>query len=386
MYRSSDTIMPIVAFMSSAEHSISEILNKRESQGALRKLFISGKAVDFCSNDYLGFSRSSILAASIEERIKQEGITNGSAGSRLLAGNSVFAERLETFLAAKHKAPAALVFNSGYDANVGLFSSVPQRGDTILYDELVHASIHDGIRLSRADSFSFRHNDKAHLKERLEKARGNIFIAVESVYSMDGDISPLKQIAEICSDHNANLIVDEAHATGVFGYGLVQQLNLQGKVFARVHTFGKAMGCHGAVVLGGNVLKQYLINYARSFIYTTALPLHSLVSIMCSYELMESDKSAAEKLHENITYFRDKTKGHSNWMDSTSAIQGLVMPGNDKIKQIAAAIQSQDIDARAILSPTVAKGRERIRVCLHAFNTKKEMDLLLKVTEEELKK
>jgi len=378
--------MPIVAFMSSAEHSISEILNKRESQGALRKLFISGKAVDFCSNDYLGFSRSSILAASIEERIKQEGITNGSAGSRLLAGNSVFAERLETFLAAKHKAPAALVFNSGYDANVGLFSSVPQRGDTILYDELVHASIHDGIRLSRADSFSFRHNDKAHLKERLEKARGNIFIAVESVYSMDGDISPLKQIAEICSDHNANLIVDEAHATGVFGYGLVQQLNLQGKVFARVHTFGKAMGCHGAVVLGGNVLKQYLINYARSFIYTTALPLHSLVSIMCSYELMESDKSAAEKLHENITYFRDKTKGHSNWMDSTSAIQGLVMPGNDKIKQIAAAIQSQDIDARAILSPTVAKGRERIRVCLHAFNTKKEMDLLLKVTEEELKK
>ncbi len=370
--------------MFSAERSISEILGKRKDEGALRKLYLTDKGIDFCSNDYLGFARSSILASLIDVCIAEEKIANGSAGSRLLAGNSKYAEELESFLAKIHSSPAALIFNSGYDANIGLFSSVCRRGDIILYDELVHASIHDGIRLSKADSYSFRHNDKQHLQERIEQAKGNIFVVVESVYSMDGDTTFMDELGGLYDNYGVNLIVDEAHATGVFGMGLVQKFNLQDKVFARVHTFGKAMGCHGAVVLGSELLKQYLVNYARSFIYTTALPLHSLVSIECAYNLLSSDKSAAEKLQENIAYFRSKINETDGWINSHSAIQSLIVPGNENVKRMAAAIQAKDMDVRPIMSPTVPKGKERIRICLHSYNTKAEIDELMNVIGEAL--
>src|ERR1700739_1091294 len=255
MYQSSDE-PEVKAIMYPAERSIAEILSKRESKGALRKLYVTDKGIDFCSSDYLGFARSPLLSSMIDEAMRKLKVTNGSGGSRLLAGNSKYAEDLEDFLAVKHAASAALVFNSGYDANVGLFSSVPATGDTIIYDELIHASIHDGIKLSRATSFPFRHNDVAHLEERLQKAKGNVFVVVESIYSMDGDAAPLENIVELCEKFIAHCIVDEAHATGVFGLGKVQELELQDKVYARVHTFGKAMGCHGAVVLGSALLKQ----------------------------------------------------------------------------------------------------------------------------------
>lgn len=368
-----------------ADKFIADTLSKREAKGALRKLYVTDKAIDFCSNDYLGFARSQQLSEMVNKRMHELRASNGSGGSRLLAGNTAFAEQLENMLAEKHQAQAALVFNSGYDANVGLFSSLPSRGDTIIYDELVHASIHDGIRLSRADSFMFRHNDMQHLKERLEKATGNIYVVIESVYSMDGDIAPLQEIIKLCESCNSHCIVDEAHATGVFGLGLVQQMNLQDNVYARIHTFGKAMGCHGAVVLGSNPLKQYMVNYARSFIYTTALPLHSLVSIECSYKLLEQSKETVKKISDIIAYFRSRINKADNWIDSTSAIQSLVVPGNDNVKRVALAIQAHDMDVRPIMSPTVAEGKERIRVCLHAYNTGSEIDELLSVINNELK-
>jgi 8-amino-7-oxononanoate synthase len=308
---------------------------------------------------------------------------NGSGGSRLLAGNSSYAEELENRLAEIHETQAAIIFNSGYDANVGLFSSVPARGDTILYDELVHASIHDGIRLSRAESFPFRHNDIAHLQERLEHVKGNIFVAVESVYSMDGDGAPLRELCEMCNKNNASLIVDEAHATGVFGLGLVQELKLQDKVFARVHTFGKAMGCHGAVIVGNSILKQYLVNYARSFIYTTALPLHSLVAIDCAYTLVEQSKEVLVKLHDNIKHFHEQASNvGGEWIESSSAIQSLIVPGNESVKKLALAIQAHNYDIRPIISPTVPKGKERIRICLHSYNTFAQIDQLLNMLKE----
>jgi len=368
-----------------ADKFITEALLKRESIGALRKLSVSDKSIDFSSNDYIGFARSQILSENVEAAMSKLKVSNGSGGSRLLTGNSMYAEELEIFLATIHQAEAALLFNSGYDANVGLLSCIPTRGDTILYDELVHASIHDGMRLSKADSFSFRHNDIEHLHERLKAAKGNIFVVVESVYSMDGDITFMEELEGLYNTYSLNLIVDEAHATGVFGMGLVQQFNLQDKVFARVHTFGKAMGCHGAVVIGNNALKQYLINYARSFIYTTALPLHSLVSIECAYKLLVSEKKAAEELQANISYFRSKAETKHNWLNSTSAIQSLIVPGNENVRALARAIQKHDMDVRPIVSPTVPKGKERIRVCLHSYNTKAEIDLLMKVIGEELK-
>jgi 8-amino-7-oxononanoate synthase len=368
-----------------AEKALSEALLKREEQGSLRKMSLVNKGIDFTSNDYLGFARSTELYKMIEDKMGLSEKRVGSGGSRLLSGNSQVAEELESFLAQFYNASAALVFNSGYDANVGLFSSVAKKGDIILYDELVHASIHDGIKLSKADSFPFRHSDLTHLEERLNHSSGNIFVAVESVYSMDGDWPPLTDISNLCKKHKANLIVDEAHATGVFGKGLVQQQNIESGVFARVHTFGKALGCHGAVVLGSIALKEYLVNYARSFIYTTALPLHSLISIESAHRLLEKSVIIQNDLLDNISYFRKKIKAskYSKWLESPSSIQSLIVPGNNEVKNVCRMLQDVDIDVRPILNPTVAKGKERIRVCLHSYNTKEEIDLLFEGINKE---
>lgn len=367
-----------------AEKALNETLQKREEQDLLRKLSLANKQIDFTSNDYLGFARSAELFRMIEDKMAASGRRVGSGGSRLLSGNSQEAEELETFLAGFHNAEAALLFNSGYDANIGLFSSMAKKGDTILYDELVHASIHDGIRLSRADSFPFQHNNLTHLEERLKRPKGDIFVAVESVYSMDGDCAPLREIADLCNTYQANLIIDEAHATGVFGKGLVQNEEIQNKVFARIHTFGKALGCHGAVVLGSDILKKYLLNYARSFIYTTAFPLHSLISIECAYQLLDKSKDAQNKLHAIISYCREKikTSGSTSWLDSKSSIQSLVVPGNTQVRKLCKKLQDADMDVRPILSPTVPKGKERIRVCLHSYNTKEEINLLFATIEK----
>jgi len=366
-----------------AEEALSGALQKRAEQDLLRKLSVVTKRIDFTSNDYLGFAKSPVLYQQIEDKMRNSVKRVGSGGSRLLSGNSEEAEAVEKMLATFHNAQAALLFNSGYDANVGLFSSIAQNGDRILYDEFVHASIHDGRRLSKADAFPFRHNNLAHLEERLKISTGNIFVAVESVYSMDGDCAPLIEMVDLCNKYKANLIIDEAHATGVFGKGLVQNFKLENNVFARIHTFGKALGCHGAVVLGSDILKSHLLNYARSFIYTTALPLHNLVSIECAYHLLGESESVQNNLNENISYFKEKIKNAPQyiWLDSVSAIQSMIVPGNTEVKQVCKKIQDADMDVRPILSPTVPKGKERIRVCLHSYNTKGEIDLLFKTIE-----
>jgi 8-amino-7-oxononanoate synthase len=364
------------------EQYLHQALEKRKAENALRKLIVYASLTDFCSNDYLGFACSEELAERIANYKINEISRNGSTGSRLLAGNSAFAEELEQFIATYHKAESALIYNSGYDANVGLFSCVPQRGDSIIYDELVHASIHDGMRLSKADCFKFSHNDVEHLIERLQHAKGTVFVAIESVYSMDGDSAPLNKIATICEQHNANLIVDEAHATGVFGdkgEGCVVAERLEDKVFARVHTYGKALGCHGAAIFGSKILKEYLINFSRSFIYTTALPIHSLVSIQCAYDLLTANAEPRLKVKKLINVFKQEIAKNKNLelIESDSAVQCIVFGGNDKVKTIAKTIQDKGFDVRAILSPTVARGKERLRICLHAFNTEEEVQLLV---------
>jgi 8-amino-7-oxononanoate synthase len=362
--------------MNEAEKFIQQKLAQRIHADNFRVLKTASGLIDFCSNDYLGFARSEHLKALVEAELrKYPDYLNGSGGSRLLSGNSVFTEELEQQIAAFHRAEAGLIFNSGYDANLGLFSCLPQRGDTIITDELIHACIIDGARLSLANRFSFKHNNLEELEKKLKNAKGICYVAVESVYSMDGDEAPLPEIILLTEKYHANLIVDEAHATGVFGYGLVQQLQLENRVFARTVTFGKALGSHGAIVLGSKNLSHYLINFARSFIYTTAPGFHQLLTTKMAYQLLENSAEKQQQLSKLISIFKNSLqKKHSNLLiKSNSAIQSILVPGNANAKQLANQLQKNGFDVRAILSPTVAAGMERLRVCLHTYNTEQEI-------------
>lgn len=355
-------------------------LAQRKEQHAFRELRLPAAGmVDFCSNDYLGLAKSMGMQEAVHNLLAARPFAHGSAGSRLLAGNNTWVEDTELMLADFHQSPAALIYNSGYDANVGLFSSVPQKGDTIIYDSLIHASIRDGIRLSRAQAFSFLHNDIQDLEKKLANATGNVFVAVESVYSMDGDFAPLAAMVAVCERAGAYLIVDEAHATGVVGAkgeGLVQHLGLQAQCFARVHTFGKAVGCHGAVVLGSKTLRDYQINYSRSFIYTTALPPTAMAAIMASYDLFPYMQEARQHLSALIARFR-KGVATLDTLPSETPIQVVLSPGNAAIRELAARLQAAGLDIRAIMHPTVPRGSERLRIVLHSFNTEEEVDRII---------
>jgi 8-amino-7-oxononanoate synthase len=359
------------------ENFLEKRLRERAQANALRVLRCNDDSIDFCSNDYLGIVKNKLVEGSINKDLP-----HGSTGSRLLSGNYALIEETEKNIAGFHHAEAGLIFNSGYDANIGLLSSVPQKGDIIIYDQLSHASIRDGIRLSFAASFSFLHNDVDDLKKKLSAAAKppqNIFVVTESVFSMDGDMAPLKEISKLCEEYNAALIVDEAHATGVIGEkgeGLVQYLGLQQKCFARLHTFGKACGCHGAVILGSARLKKYLINFARPFIYSTALPPSGVSAIAASYRLFPFLSEEREHLNILINNFKKGSLKYSV-LASDTPIQVVIIPGNDEVKKAATYLQQHNFDIRPILYPTVPKGRERLRIVFHAFNTIEEIELLV---------
>lgn len=349
-------------------------LLERQQRNALRSLKARSGLTDFFSNDYLGIVTNKLL---------QPGgnLTHGSTGSRLLSGNYPLIEETESFIAGFHDCEAALIFNSGYDANVGLLSCVPQKGDTILYDYLCHASIRDGIRLSFAQSFSFKHNDVDDLQKKLGAATGQVFVVTESVFSMDGDMAPMHELTALCEKYGCHLIIDEAHATGIIGKkgeGLVQHLQLHKKCFARVHTFGKALGAHGAVVCGSKLLRDYLINFARTFIYTTALPEASVAAIRQSYAIIEQAENERNNLTQLVKNFQELTQEIPGVLRSQTPVQGIVIPGNQKVRMVAAILQQHQLDVRPILYPTVPEGSERLRIVLHSFNSEHELKELIK--------
>ncbi len=315
-------------------------LAERLQKNAIRSLQSVGNLVDFSSNDYLGLARNGELVRAAHKFLEGMELKNGASGSRLLSGNHALYPKLEEFLAAHHHADTALVFNSGYDANIGFFSSVPQRGDIVLFDELVHASIRDGMQMGHAKSYKFAHNDIEDLSRHIERSRNmdgstEIYIVTESVFSMDGDSPDLRGMAKLCKENNCFLVVDEAHATGVFGKGtdLISELGLETEVFARIITFGKAMGCHGAAILGSRPLTDYLINFARSFIYTTALPPHAVASILAAYDFLKGNGAhIAEQLHGNIAHFKhemERLQLSDRFIQSHSAIQCMLVPGSE---------------------------------------------------------
>ncbi len=366
-------------------------LEKRKSENNFRELTLApGKAVDFYSNDYLGFSGNKELKKIKDRLCRQYKVhKEGSTGARLLSGNTKIGMAGEKLIAKFHKGQGALLFNSGYDANLGLLSAVPLRGDLVLYDELCHASIMDGMRMSFAENFKFRHNDTAHLERLLQRYSGpafpaeqgdtrHIYVVTESVFSMDGDHAPLKEIVALCKKHKAHLIVDEAHATGVFGKqgrGMCSELKIEEDCFARVYTFGKAMGVHGAAVVGNKALIDYLVNFARSFIYTTALPEASVASIIAAYSMLPKSKEV-KTLQDNIKLFNTLSVNTTNKIRSYSSIHCFLTPGNDYAVKTAGILRKKGFEVRAIKSPTVKEGSERLRVCLHAFNSKSEIERL----------
>ncbi|MFV8322015.1 aminotransferase class I/II-fold pyridoxal phosphate-dependent enzyme [Flavobacterium sp. LS2R12] len=367
--------------------NLSAKLEIRKQHNALRKLPLSSKKIDFSSNDYLGFSQSEIIFKETHQHLIANGIIqNGATGSRLLSGNHKLYQETEDFIASFHQSQTALIFNSGYDANIGFFSAVPQKGDLILYDELCHASIRDGIQLSNAKAYKFNHNDFEDLEKLiLRNPNTIIYIVTESVFSMDGDCPNLEELVSVSTKHNRYLVVDEAHALGVFGSsgeGFVQMLGLQNHVFARIMTFGKGLGCHGAAILGSVELRDYLINFSRSFIYTTGLSPHSVATILVAYQHLKQDSAPILKLRENIVFFNQQKNLLSLkplFVRSKSAIQSAIIPGNEKVKIIANQLQEKGFDVKAILSPSVPEGQERLRLCLHSYNSHEEISEVLQL-------
>ena len=414
-------------------------IDQRKASNSLRKLDAPNSLIDFSSNDYIGFSKNKSIFNSTSELLKPHNLeVNGATGSRLLSGNHAIYTETESIIANFHNTEEALVFNSGYDANIGFFSSVPQRGDIILYDELCHASIRDGIKMSNAKAFKFKHNDFQSLGNLINNKMNNslplvdppagkagmsagqrdfyvqdesqiipsshpepvegqnnnqiIYVVTESVFSMDGDQPDLKEIVALCKKYGFHLIVDEAHAVGVFGKrgeGLVQKLGLEKEVFARIITFGKALGCHGAAILGSADLKRYLVNFARSFIYTTGLPPHSVATIQAAYSELTINSRSRINLKSNIAILQDLIFEYdlgAHFIHSDSAIHCCLISGNVQVKKVSEAIKKLGFDVKPILSPTVPLGEERLRICLHSFNNKTEMKQLISNLKTQLNK
>lgn len=376
-------------------------IEDRITTNALRELGKQNDLIDFSSNDYLGFSSSKTIFNNTHEYLKANNILkNGATGSRLLSGNHNLYHVVENKLCEFHNCEASLIFNSGYDANIGFFSSVPQRGDIILYDEYIHASIRDGIGMSNAKAYKFKHNNLVDLEKKCTTERSKnlkdttIYIVTESVFSMDGDSPDLTTMSLICKKYKALFIVDEAHAVGVFGKqgnGLIQHLKLEQAIFARIITFGKAMGCHGAAILGSNILKQYLVNFSRSFIYTTALSPHSLATIKWAYKQLKTsklkDETPTQNLQKNIQFFKEEIKKNKLdhlFIESNSSIHCCIISGNQKVKLIAEKLKENQFNVKPILSPTVPKNQERLRFCLHSYNLKEDISNVLKLLAKSL--
>jgi len=366
-------------------------LEERKREGNYRKLSVREGLIDFYSNDYLGLAKNRELYEMIKDELSsQSNNINGSTGSRLLSGNSAYFLQTEQRLASILESEKTLLFNSGYSANLSILSSVPQKGNTILYDELIHASLKEGARLSFAKRFSFKHNDVNDLESKLSKAEGTCYVVIESVYSMDGDFAPLQQMIEVCEKHGAYLILDEAHSTGIWGnagQGIAFEKQLHKRIFARVYTFGKAMGIHGACIAGSELLIDFLINFARPFIYTTAMPPHGVASINAVYSYLNQN-TISGALFEKIKFYKKLIEQDplvlSSTIESESAIQVIKVPGNAVVKELAGKLIQDGFDVRPILSPTVKEGEERLRICLHTYNTEEQISALVSSIQKQL--
>ncbi len=375
--------------MKSANELLITQLNERKASGLLRETKCVNDLVDFCSNDYLGLARNRELGEAMAKNYSVwlgqqplETPINGATGSRLISGHSKLVDIFESQCAAMHQAEAALLFSSGYEANVGLIAALAQKHHVIFCDKLLHASLIDGLRLSAAERRIFKHNDLGDLVHLLEQYPSTTtkWVVVESIYSMDGDQAPLAALIALREKYQFELIVDEAHAGGLYGSKGAGLGAAFPEIFARVVTFGKAWGNAGAIVLGSAILKEYLINFARPFIYSTAPTPEHVHHLLTAMPFVQQADEARIRLKNNIDLFR-KTINASSWGPSETAIQTFFVSGNEAVRTVAKAAQDAGYAVKPIVYPTVPKGKERIRITLTSQTKESDITGLIQTLE-----
>ncbi|NQX90836.1 MAG: pyridoxal phosphate-dependent aminotransferase family protein [Flavobacteriales bacterium] len=346
------------------EQRIRNELDSLKNSQSFRTLRNVEGLIDFMSNDFLGLGR---------QKITLQGGSSG--GSRLMGGNSSLAEELEQEIAQFHQSPSALLFGSGYLANLGAIQSVTDKHVVVLYDEFVHASIRMGIQSSLSKSYKFKHNDLNHLEDLLKKQTSPIMVVTESLFSMHADWPNFHELVDLKNKYDFLLMVDEAHSSGLYdnGSSAVEHLGLSELVDLRVVTYGKAFGWQGASVLSSEPLRHVLINKAKSFIYTTAASDVVLEGLKKRYADIAIADKERNQLKENLEQFGQDT--------SSGLYSPIVLLRGDIsfLKEVEASLIEKKIAAKTIFAPTVKPGDECIRLCLHSFNTEEEILNLIKV-------
>ena len=348
-----------------------------KERGRLRRLALPA-GYDFTSNDYLGLADSPELKEAVR-RALDRGVAIGAGGSRLLRGNVPEHESLEVEAAAFFGSEAALYFSSGFSANTALFAALPQRGDLVVYDALIHASAHDGMRAGRAEIVAAAHNDASAVEDKIRAWRtaggkGRPWIAVESLYSMDGDRAPLGDLAAIAARHEGVLVIDEAHATGVFGpdgRGLGAELEGRADVIS-LHTCGKALGTSGALICGPKVFRDFLVNYSRPFIFSTAPSPLIAASVRSALRLCREQPERREQLAALVSSANRAIAERCGVKPSGSQIIPVIVGADKRATALASAMQGYGYDIRAIRPPTVPEGTARLRIALTS-NTSAEL-------------
>ena len=376
--------------MHQIENFLAESLQKRKDLALYRILKTTENMVDFCSNDYLGFAKTGILVEGIKQELAQlEQSHNqwvGATGSRLLAGNYAYTENLESTIADFHGAEAGLIFNSGYDANVGVLASVPQKGDFLITDEYIHASMIDGIRLSTAQYVRYRHNDLQHLEQLLQKYQQDeqverIIVVTESIFSMDGDETDLAALAQLKQRFAKTMLyVDEAHAIGVRGeqgLGCAEQYGVLDQIDFLVGTFGKAIASVGGYIICDSIIRDYLINKMRPLIFSTALPPISMAWSDFIFNKVLNMHQQRHHLAEISQYLQQSviTKGFSS--PSSSHIIPIIVGESQAAIEKVCYVQQQGFYAMPVRPPTVPQNSSRLRISLTSMVQKAELEKLV---------
>lgn len=357
-----------------------------------RRSLTAFSGLDFSSNDYLGLANSRELRDAARSAIERD-VPVGSGGSRLLRGNHREHEALEAEAAAFFGAESALFFGGGFIANLALFSTLPQRGDLVVHDALIHASVHDGMRMGKAERAEARHNDPQAFEDAIADWRaaggtGTPWIAVESLYSMDGDRAPLDALLEVARRHDGVLVIDEAHATGALGpmgRGLGAHLEGQGDVIA-LHTCGKALGAMGALLTGPQVLCDFLVNRSRPFIYATAPSPLSAAVVRAALLICRFDNARREKLASLVAFTGTQLSENCGLNATGTHIQPVVVGTDERATRVAAAMQARGFDIRAVRPPTVPEGTARLRLSLTLNVDETQVASMAAALAEELKR